>query len=46
MASAAMYYGLEPKMEQNSTAVESVEINKIDNNALNTNKVASLDMVE
>ena len=45
IASAAMYHGLEPKMEKNSTAVESVKINKVDNNESDSNKVASLDIL-
>jgi hypothetical protein len=46
MASVAMYHGLEPQLEQNSTAVESVKINKVDNNGLDSDKVASLDIME
>ncbi|MFT4831464.1 MAG: hypothetical protein ACI815_001112 [Psychroserpens sp.] len=46
MASAAMYHGLEPVLEQNSTAVDSVKMNKVDNNELDSNKVASLDIME
>lgn len=46
MASAAMYYSLEPQLEQTSTTVESIEINKVDNHNLNSDKVASLDMME
>lgn len=52
MASAALYHGLEPEMEQNSTSVESIEMNKIDNIEnidnieMNSDKVASLDIAE
>ncbi|MEB8330755.1 hypothetical protein OO009_15460 [Flavobacteriaceae bacterium KMM 6897] len=46
MVSVAMYYGLEPVLEQNSTSVESVKMNKVDNNEMDSNKVASLDIME
>ncbi|MEJ1224103.1 hypothetical protein [Sediminicola sp. 1XM1-17] len=46
MASAATYYSLEPQLEQTSTTVETIEMNKVDNNDLNANKVASLDIIE
>ncbi len=46
IASAAMYHGLEPEMEQNSTTVESIKINKVNTNELDTNKVVSLDLME
>ena len=46
IASAAMYHGLEPEMEQNSTAIESIKINKVNNNELDANKVANLDLME
>ncbi|MET6991442.1 hypothetical protein [Sediminicola arcticus] len=46
IASAAMYHGLEPEMEQNSTAIESIKINKVNTNELDANKVANLDLME
>ena len=46
MASVALYHGLEPELEQNATAVESVKMNKVDNNGLDSDRVASLDIIE